>query len=192
MKEIKEKRFFCDLKVVKYFLSPLGAIVFFLVMCILVFFSIRMHYGKELKMYSYSKIYFIESVCDYVIEEGKEIHLSKIPDDIENCKIEYHTNKIYFSYNLKERYNFKFAPKAQIRVVLSNDYKILSKEYSYHSDKEYHRIIIERMIIISVLCSIVISGVLYLVLFMIYMDSKIIKEKWIRENVSIFARKKWD
>ena len=117
---MKEKRYFCDfwnalsnVDSGKGFLSAIGlwVIVWYFICCILNT-VITAKYGYELGLYKESTYNYLYKIAENVIQEGKGLNLSAIPDDVVKYEIIYEGDEIIFKYYLDNNKDAKLAKSA--------------------------------------------------------------------------------
>ena len=141
---MKEKRYFYDWfrepvdKFFNYFaIVSLVALVIIGVIAGLVSYTVMKHkYQEELNYYPEQITEHFEKVISDVIKEGDRIDINAIPKDSYKYKINYEDEEISFVYYWREK-NYDYIPSMSVKLTLSKDLKILSREDYIFTKEEY-------------------------------------------------------
>lgn len=95
-------------------------------------------YSGELNSYSESSYELLDNIVDNVICEGEEI----VGSD----------NEIIFKYCLNNNKGMKFATSADMTVVVSDNFEVISKTSNYSLEEEYVDSIKAEMFAVSAVC----------------------------------------
>ena len=93
-------------------------------------------YKNELDSYSESTYQHLNEIADNVIQEGGNINLLALPDDVTKFEINTQDGITIFKFYLDNNSGMEFADSAYITVKLSNNF-IISKESNYSSEEVY-------------------------------------------------------
>ena len=106
-------------------------------------------YKNELDSYSESTYQHLNEIADNVIQEGGNINLLALPDDVVKSEINTQDGITIFKFYLDNNSGMEFADSAYMTVKLSNNF-IISKESNYSSEEVYISNIKENMEMSSV------------------------------------------
>ena len=101
-------------------------------------------YKNELDSYSESTYQHLNEIADNVIQEGGNINLLALPDDVTKFEINTQDGITIFKFYLDNNSGMEFADSAYMTVKLSNNF-IISKESNYSSEEVYISNIKENM-----------------------------------------------
>ena len=101
-------------------------------------------YKNELDSYSESTYQHLNEIADNVIQEGGNINLLALPDDVVKSEINTQDGITIFKFYLDNNSGMEFADSAYMTVKLSNNF-IISKESNYSSEEVYISNIKENM-----------------------------------------------
>lgn len=93
-------------------------------------------YKNELDSYSESTYQHLNEIVDNVIQEGGNINLLALPDDVVKSEINTQDGITIFKFYLDNNSGMEFADSAYMTVKLSNNF-IISKESNYSSEEVY-------------------------------------------------------
>ena len=93
-------------------------------------------YKNELNSYSESTYQHLNEIADNVIQEGGNINLLALPDDVTKFEINTQDGITIFKFYLDNNSGMEFADSAYMTVKLSNNF-IISKESNYSSEEVY-------------------------------------------------------
>ena len=93
-------------------------------------------YKNELDSYSESTYQHLNEIADNVIQEGGNINLLALPDDVTKFEINTQDGITIFKFYLDNNSGMEFADSAYMTVKLSNNF-IISKESNYSSEEVY-------------------------------------------------------
>lgn len=93
-------------------------------------------YKNELDSYSESTYQHLNEIADNVIQEGGNINLLALPDDVVKSEINTQDGITIFKFYLDNNSGMEFADSAYMTVKLSNNF-IISKESNYSSEEVY-------------------------------------------------------
>lgn len=172
---MKEKRYFCDFWNAlsngdsgKGVLSVIGlwVIVWYFICCILNT-VITEKYGYELNLYKESTYNYLYKIAENVIQEGKGLNLSAIPDDVVKYEIIYEGDEIIFKYYLDNNKDAKLAKSASMTVIMSNEIEIISKTPNYSSENEFRHCVKENMMTFCLLMGGAMSTIFLIVAYLV-------------------------
>lgn len=93
-------------------------------------------YKNELDSYSESTYQHLNEIADNVIQDGGNINLLALPDDVVKSEINTQDGITIFKFYLDNNSGMEFADSAYMTVKLSNNF-IISKESNYSSEEVY-------------------------------------------------------
>ena len=115
---------------------PLFSSLIGVVSGICIYNSYLTKYKNELDSYSESTYQHLNEIADNVIQEGGNINLLALPDDVTKFEINTQDGITIFKFYLDNNSGMEFADSAYITVKLSNNF-IISKESNYSSEEVY-------------------------------------------------------
>ncbi|MFQ6943250.1 MAG: hypothetical protein ACLRTR_02250 [Clostridia bacterium] len=172
---MKEKRYFCDfwntlsnVDSGKGFLSAIGlwVIVWYFICCILNT-VITAKYGYELGLYKESTYNYLYKIAENVIQEGKGLNLSAIPDDVVKYEIIYEGDEIIFKYYLDNNKDAKLVKSASMTVIMSNEIEIIFKTPNYSSENEFRHCVEENMMTFCLIMGGAMSTIFLIVAYLV-------------------------
>ena len=123
---------------------PLFSSLIGVVSGICIYNSYLTKYKNELDSYSESTYQHLNEIADNVIQEGGNINLLALPDDVTKFEINTQDGITIFKFYLDNNSGMEFADSAYMTVKLSNNF-IISKESNYSSEEVYISNIKENM-----------------------------------------------
>ena len=123
---------------------PLFSSLIGVVSGICIYNSYLTKYKNELNSYSESTYQHLNEIADNVIQEGGNINLLALPDDVVKSEINTQDGITIFKFYLDNNSGMEFADSAYMTVKLSNNF-IISKESNYSSEEVYISNIKENM-----------------------------------------------
>ena len=123
---------------------PLFSSLIGVVSGICIYNSYLTKYKNELDSYSESTYQHLNEIADNVIQEGGNINLLALPDDVVKSEINTQDGITIFKFYLDNNSGMEFADSAYMTVKLSNNF-IISKESNYSSEEVYISNIKENM-----------------------------------------------
>lgn len=115
---------------------PLFSSLIGVVSGICIYNSYLTKYKNELDSYSESTYQHLNEIADNVIQEGGNINLLALPDDVVKSEINTQDGITIFKFYLDNNSGMEFADSAYMTVKLSNNF-IISKESNYSSEEVY-------------------------------------------------------
>lgn len=115
---------------------PLFSSLIGVVSGICIYNSYLTKYKNELNSYSESTYQHLNEIADNVIQEGGNINLLALPDDVVKSEINTQDGITIFKFYLDNNSGMEFADSAYMTVKLSNNF-IISKESNYSSEEVY-------------------------------------------------------
>ncbi len=145
---MKEKRYFCDLcadwRDRIYKISSLKKVLVFILYfsCFMIatFIGCIQKYGQEIT-YSVEEYERLDEIANNVIKEGVGIDLSALPDDVISSEKTVKDDEIVFEFCLDNNEGMAFALPASMTVILSKDFRIVSKHPNFSSQKQYEGVV---------------------------------------------------
>ena len=147
---MKEER---RLKFRAYLLVTLLLIIVGTFSCIV----IKKHYEYELNLYSVEKYQLLNQIANDVIKSDVGIDLSAVPDDVSKYEIINESNVTTFTYYLDKDKDMLFANSAYMSLILSKDFKIISKDSNYSAKEKYIKSIKTNMFFFSIVIAFFVS-----------------------------------
>ena len=115
---------------------PLFSSLIGVVSGICIYNSYLTKYKNELDSYSESTYQHLNEIADNVIQDGGNINLLALPDDVVKSEINTQDGITIFKFYLDNNSGMEFADSAYMTVKLSNNF-IISKESNYSSEEVY-------------------------------------------------------
>lgn len=166
-KSAKEKRYFCDLWDNQE--DQLGIFGWGLVIGLVAIFlsswslsnkALESKYAGELNSYSEDTYQYLYDIADNVICEGVGINTQALPDDVVEYEIKKNNDVIIFNYCLDNNKYMEYAPSANVTVILSSNYEIISKTPNFSSEEDYvghmkANMLMQSLILALIICAVV-------------------------------------
>lgn len=144
---MKEKRYFCDSWFFDKTVTLTDAmkivictsLIVMVIVSSVIWYHILIYNHREEIINSYSErdYEYLDEIATEVIEKDKGINEIAIPKDIVEYEITRKDGKITFKYYLDSSKEDDWIVSASMKVTLSENFEILSKEPNYSSRKEY-------------------------------------------------------
>ena len=118
--------------------------------------------NKAFDSYSPEVYEQLEEIATNVVKEGEGIDLKNIPESVVKYEITWDNQQIVFCYYLDNNKGIKFAERlsGNMKIVLSDEYKIISEDTNFLSEREYHRAI-SLELVVCIICLIFVTVAVY-------------------------------